>query len=230
MRIFSILSGFVLVLVAPIAVAAAGPPAAPDAGLITKRIDRRKVDWYRLKLKSEFKYLNGKYLGIQSKVLGVYDNTLEEDNGVQVTLNGNEKNLWSLPVYPVGIVEHALGLVGSKGYLEFRVLTQPSGRVAELSDEKATYAWTEFHVGQENGEGLRELTYGALRSTPGWIAAPVGLNQWKIKHYNEGVVVIHNFVPVKVMLERWDHHLVGVLSGLNESVIIFSDLRGGEKH
>ncbi|KAH7143870.1 hypothetical protein EDB81DRAFT_796684 [Dactylonectria macrodidyma] len=207
MRIFSILSGFALA-----AVVVAAPTAAPGANHITKLSIETGTDQYRLKLKSDSVDLDGKYLRVHSKVVGIYGNALE-GNGVQVTLNrhiNGDKNttLWSLPTYPTGIVEHALGLVGRNGYLEFQDLTQPSGRATELSNEEVTYSWTDFTVGDPNKEGLRKLNYGANSSVPGWIALPIGRNEWKIKHYDGGIMVIQNYLHIKVMLEPLGHDYV----------------------
>ncbi|KAF7551624.1 hypothetical protein G7Z17_g4851 [Cylindrodendrum hubeiense] len=79
---------------------------------------------------SDFKSLEDKYLGVKSSVVGVYDDALE-GNGVQITLGSGENSEVSMPAYPVGIVEHALGLVGTNGYLEFQDLTKPSNHTAD---------------------------------------------------------------------------------------------------
>lgn len=133
---------------------------------------------------SEFDSIDGKWLRAESNVIGVYDNGLE-GNAIQVLLgDGENSEVVSLPTYPVGIVEHALGLVGKNGYLEFQDLTQPSGHNTDDLDSTETYSWKEFALGEPDDDNLRELTWGVKDAIPGWIALPIGDNQWKIKNYD----------------------------------------------
>lgn len=204
MKFFSILSASALIAGA-VAGPITGPIAAPVAGAVVKRDNSNSTDWYRFKIKAEFDSIDGKWLRAESNVIGVYDNGLE-GNAIQVLLgDGENSEVVSLPTYPVGIVEHALGLVGKNGYLEFQDLTQPSGHNTDDLDSTETYSWKEFALGEPDDDNLRELTWGVKDAIPGWIALPIGDNQWKIKNYDGDAVVIQNYVPVKIMAQRWDH-------------------------
>ncbi|KAH7002067.1 hypothetical protein EDB80DRAFT_70038 [Ilyonectria destructans] len=203
MKFFSILSASALIAGA-VAGPISGPIAAPVAGAVVKRDNSNSTDWYRFKIKAEFDSIDGKWLRAKSNVIGVYDNGLE-GNAIQVLLgDGENSEVVSLPTYPVGIVEHALGLVGKNGYLEFQDLTQPSGHNTDDLDSTETYSWKEFALGEPDDDNLRELTWGVKDAIPGWIALPIGDNQWKIKNYDGDAVVIQNYVPVKIMAQRWD--------------------------
>lgn len=133
---------------------------------------------------SDFDGIDGKWLRAESNVIGVYDNGLE-GNAIQVLLgDGENSEVVSLPTYPVGIVEHALGLVGKNGYLEFQDLTQPSKHNTDDLDHTETYSWKDFALSEPDYDDLRELTWGVKDAVPGWIALPIGDNQWKIKNYD----------------------------------------------
>ncbi|KPM46076.1 hypothetical protein AK830_g509 [Neonectria ditissima] len=185
----------------------------PGSGL-AKRADALQT--YHLKLKSNQKSLKKKYLSLRSGVVGVFD-AGEKADGVEVTLDsiqGYKSNDWVLSTYPIGIVEHALGLTGHSGYLDFVDLVQPSGHKPNRKGQ--TYSWQNFTIGDLGGKGdykdTNELWLGASDdSDPGWIASPIGNEEWVIKHYtkNNESVVIQNYIAVEIFLERANMRPVG---------------------
>lgn len=148
---------------------------------------------------SDSKDLDGKYITTNAGDVGVSSSS-DPNSAVQVTTNKNEgSNNISLHTYPVGIVDHALGLIGDDGYLDFKDLTQPSGN-AKSSDHD-TYSWDEFILADDD-----ELVYGKRDATPGWIASPQGEEEWTVKYFdNTGLStkLLFDHTAVLTLKCRW---------------------------
>lgn len=120
--------------------------------------------------------LDGKFLSGQDNSVGIY-NEGELDSAQQITVVAAAgSHSVSLQPYPVGINEHALGLTGSDGVLEFTDLADPK-------DEEGTYSWKDFKLG-ESDKGDHELLWGDSNVKPGWVAWPSSKGGYKIKHYD----------------------------------------------
>ncbi|KAK7415420.1 hypothetical protein QQZ08_012361 [Neonectria magnoliae] len=205
MKFLSILSVAALV---SCAILPNSEPQSNEQGGLVKRADAFQT--FRLKLKSKHqKALKKKYLSRRSGVVGVFGDG-EKIDGLEVTMDtqhGWHRDNIGLSTYPIGIVQHALGVTGHSGYLDLLDLTLPSGHGAKHGDY--TYCWQNFTTGELGGKKAyketRQLFLGPPNSAdPGWIAAPIGKGEWVIKHYNRShnAVVIQNYIPVEIYLER----------------------------
>lgn len=132
---------------------------------------------------SETENLNGKYLSIKGDLVGFYD-AGELDAAQHITVDGTDK--MSLHPSPVGIIEHALGLTGSDGWLDFKDLAQP-GEESTADDE--TYSWSSFTLG-DTDTGDFALQWGSSTATPGWVAVPVADGGYKIKNFDSSSMSI----------------------------------------
>ena len=89
-----------------------------------------------------------KYLSVKNGKVGIFQGSLPE-NDLKVSLSQTGK-FFSLHTLPVGIVDHALGLVGSGGLKSFQDLTNPQGEIT-IQGEPAY--WSTFTKGGQSPLG-----------------------------------------------------------------------------
>ncbi|KAI1429669.1 hypothetical protein F5Y12DRAFT_709669 [Xylaria sp. FL1777] len=132
--------------------------AAPTDGL----------DLYKLKVSSSVNELDDRYLSSNASTLGVYDS--DDISPIRVYQTSSQKAGCSqLHTYPVGIVDHALALVGSDGLMTLTDMANPSG--AKPTNGLVT-EWDAFRISggmlTNDGEGR-------------WVAFPSGKDSWSVK-------------------------------------------------
>lgn len=128
------------------------------------------------------KELNGRYLASNASTLGLYD---EEISPVRVYQTSSEKKGCSqLHTYPIGIVDHALALVGSDGLMALKDMVNPSGAKPETG---LVMEWDTFRVTDSKLTNDGKGTWVAFPSTePGWTVKwtdgkfPLYLNQIRV--------------------------------------------------
>jgi hypothetical protein len=109
------------------------------------------------------------------------------------TVETEEKGKFELHTWPIGFVDHALGLVGEmdKGLLVFQDLTNPrrvTPETGSTSSAEPSTTWTEFTLGTVDpatGEVSNELSFQASQNTR-WTAWPGRVpnkNEWEIKWF-----------------------------------------------
>lgn len=136
---------------------------------------------------SELDDLNGKYLSTKDNKVGIYNGGTRA--GATQVYTGSSAgacpNSVNLHTWPIGIVDHALGLVGSDGYLDFVDLTAPAGR---RENSTATYSWDEFQLTEGGDPGSQIVWKPGKTVKPGWVAFPgAEVGDWVIRYYdNDG--------------------------------------------
>ncbi|KAJ8120504.1 hypothetical protein ONZ43_g2802 [Nemania bipapillata] len=132
--------------------------AAPTDGL----------DLFKLKVSSSEKAINGRYLAMNASTLGIYE--LDDTSAIRVYQTGSEKKgCTELHTYPVGIVDHALGLVGSNGLMTLMDMVNPEGI---KPGDGVVAEWDAFRVSNSrltnDGQGT-------------WVAFPTAMRSWSVK-------------------------------------------------
>ncbi|KAI0450804.1 hypothetical protein F5B21DRAFT_410685 [Xylaria acuta] len=152
--------------------------AAPAAGL----------ELFKLKVSSSVKELDGHYLASNASTLGIYRS--DDVSPIRVYQTSSEKKGCSqLHTYPVGIVDHALGLVGSNGLMTLTDMVNPSG--AKPADGLVT-EWDSFRIADSkltnDGEGS-------------WVVFPVSKNSWSVKWTDGSAFMTTDYMPAEIVME-----------------------------
>jgi len=156
---------------------------------------------YALRLVSNYKSLDGKYLGVDGSLVGIY----KRASALRFTPTTNPKTgLVELHTFPHGAVDQALALVGSEsqGLLDLTNVANP----ASASFPKGTKCdWTSFHLADTKAGAT--VTYAA--ESGGWVAFPAasGAGEWSVKWKDPEAITIQNFMPVKVVYEPVDRDI-----------------------
>ncbi|KAI0430529.1 hypothetical protein F5Y09DRAFT_226905 [Xylaria sp. FL1042] len=161
--------------------------AAPTDGL----------DLFKLKVSSSVSELNDRYLASNASALGVYDGDISP---IRVYQTGSKKAGCSqLHTYPVGIVDHALALVGSDGLMTLTDMVNPSG--AKPADGQVM-EWDTFRVSDSkltnDGQGR-------------WVAFPGVKDSWSVKWTDGSVFMPAMYMPIEIVMEpagegRYNEH------------------------
>ncbi|KAF7523783.1 hypothetical protein G7054_g11629 [Neopestalotiopsis clavispora] len=125
--------------------------------------------------------LNGQTVEIVNSVLGVYPGNQPAATFYPIA-NPNKAGRSSLHTYPVGIVDHVLGLTGSDGLYSLVDVT---------------------NVGQNGAvafyDGFILRNNRVSHDIPGnWVAFPVS-NGWQIKRYDGNAIVTQDYVRVNLI-------------------------------
>ena len=88
-----------------------------------------------------------------------------------------QKGLYELHTYPIGIVDHALGLVGNGGLLQLTDVAQPASTTFPVG---TTCDWTSFSLGGSRDPDIKgdTLQYNGARGK--WVAFPGAGGSWKV--------------------------------------------------
>ncbi|TGJ79562.1 hypothetical protein E0Z10_g9210 [Xylaria hypoxylon] len=153
--------------------------AAPAAGL----------DLFKLKVVSSSKEINGHYLASNASTLGLYDG--DDTSAIRVYRTSSKKQGCSqLHTYPVGIVDHAIALVGSDGLMTLTDMVNPSG--AKPADGLVTQ-WDSFRISDT------KLTNDGQGS---WVAFPAAKNSWSVKWTDGSAFMTSNYMPIEIVMEE----------------------------
>ncbi|RYP03642.1 hypothetical protein DL764_005021 [Monosporascus ibericus] len=134
--------------------------------------------------------IDGRWIAFDGSTLGLF---VEDQPPVQVfTLESKKKGLVELHTYPIGIVDHALGLQGPPGLLTFVDLVNP--RMGDPEDGTVK-VWDTFRVsdGKLINEGQGE-----------WCAFPLQTGGWVVKWYDGSRAIIANYMPVEIHMREVD--------------------------
>ncbi|KAJ9157437.1 hypothetical protein NKR23_g44 [Pleurostoma richardsiae] len=161
---------------------------------------------YQLKLVSATSSLNGQYLSSNASTIGVF----RTSGPVQVyTVPSAKQDTVELHTYPIGIVDHALGLVGAGGLLQLTDVANPA-RANETLPAGTTCDYKSFSLEEARGpvtsapaaaagKGTRLGYQGAKGS---WIAFPGAKSSWKVNFYNGQAIVPQDYMHVDIELEE----------------------------
>ncbi|KAJ2904725.1 hypothetical protein MKZ38_007343 [Zalerion maritima] len=210
------------------AAAAAFLLGAASAGPV-KLSRQTNMQTYRLRVSYEdLSPLDGSYLSINDASVGVFTTSKSAIPLEFYVIEGVSEGTWEIHTYPIGIVDHALGLVGMNGLLKFTDITNPA---ATSYTEGTTAIWTEWGLdkfppiviqdngiacvpvesSEEVGVGKREvprdqLVYysgkGAGNEYAKWMAFPGdGEGDWNIFWNNGSAITTANSMPIEVVWE-----------------------------
>ncbi|KAI3320275.1 hypothetical protein HD806DRAFT_507000 [Xylariaceae sp. AK1471] len=120
--------------------------------------------------------------------MGLYEGDVT--SAVRVYQTSSEKKGCSqLHTYPVGIVDHALGLVGTPGFMTLTDMVNPEG--AAPADGRVTQ-WDTFRISNN------KLTNDGRGS---WLAFPAAENSWRVKWTDGSTMMTDDYMPIDVMME-----------------------------
>ncbi|KAI0394871.1 hypothetical protein F5Y17DRAFT_231712 [Xylariaceae sp. FL0594] len=166
----------------------AAPHPGPSDGL----------DLYKLKIKSPSNAeLEGRYLSLNGSDVGLFVGT--EASAIKVyQTTSQRKGCNQLHTYPIGIIDHALALVGPP---EIMTLSDIANPAKVVPDDGQVMLWDTFKVSNSrlanDGPG-------------GWLAFPGAKDSWKLKwtdvaltqHYHAGnAITSEDYMPVQIMME-----------------------------
>ncbi|KAI1134569.1 hypothetical protein F5Y05DRAFT_397523 [Hypoxylon sp. FL0543] len=163
----------------PFGVLAAFVTAAP--------IVERQLDLYQLQVSCPAnKKLDGRFLAMKNNTLGVYDG--DDTSPVKVyTVDSQKEGCTELHTYPVGIVDHSIGLLGPPSLLTLVDMTNP--RTVQPGDGNVAQ-WDTFRI----SDG--KLTNDAEGQ---WLAFPGSGNSWNVKWSDGSAAITADFMVVDVL-------------------------------
>ncbi|KAL7622593.1 hypothetical protein AAE478_008103 [Parahypoxylon ruwenzoriense] len=147
----------------------------------------RQLDLYQLQISCPAnKKVDGRFLALDNNTLGVFDG--EDIEPVKVyTVESQKEGLNELHTYPVGIVDHSIGLLGPPGLLTLVDMMNPHN----VQPGEGTIAqWDTFRVddGKVTNDGAGQ-----------WLAFPGPRDTWKVKWSDGSAVITADFMPVEVL-------------------------------
>ncbi|KAI1128341.1 hypothetical protein F5Y10DRAFT_265252 [Nemania abortiva] len=146
------------------------------------------LDLFKLKISSNVPEIDGHYLAMNASTLGIYEG--DDTSAVRVYQSSSEKKgCTELHTYPVGIVDHALGLVGSNGLMTLTDMVNPAGT---KPGDGVEALWDAFRVSNSrltnDGKGT-------------WVAFPTGTTSWSVKWADGSAFMTTDYMPVEIMME-----------------------------
>ncbi|KAF3064356.1 hypothetical protein GL218_01033 [Daldinia childiae] len=149
----------------------------------------RQLDLYELQISCPAnKKVDGRFLSLKNNTLGVFDG--DDVSPVKVyTVDSEKQGCNELHTYPVGIVDHSIGLMGPPDLLTLVDMMNPQtvkpgeGDIAQWD----TFQLTDGKV-TNNAEGQ-------------WLAFPNGHDTWKVKWTDGSAVITTDFMVVDVLLK-----------------------------
>ncbi|RYP49625.1 hypothetical protein DL769_011054 [Monosporascus sp. CRB-8-3] len=155
-------------------------------------VARRQDDLtlYQLQIYSpDYPEIDGQWIVSNGSTLGLF----EDQPPVQVfTVESEKKGLVELHTYPIGIVDHALGLHGPPGLLSLVDLPNPK---MDDPEDGTVKVWDTFRVsdGKLVNEGEGE-----------WYTFPLETGGWVVKWYDGTLAVTANYMPVQILMREVD--------------------------
>ncbi|KAI1502116.1 hypothetical protein F5X99DRAFT_379969 [Biscogniauxia marginata] len=158
------------------------------APLERRQDDDGGIELFQLKITSKNGDLDGKYLAMNGGDLGIFSG--DDVSPVKVYQTDSDKEgLKELHTYPVGIVDHSLGLKGPPGLLTFVDMISPGS--ADPSEGEIAI-WDTFRMAEgkvtNNDEGE-------------WLAFPNEDNSWQVKWSDGSNIITADYMQVEVSYE-----------------------------
>ncbi|KAI5919641.1 hypothetical protein F4810DRAFT_686404 [Camillea tinctor] len=158
------------------------------APLTSRQESNGGLDLFKLKLTSPNADLDGKYLAMNGETLGIFEG--DDTSPVRVyQTDSSKEGLKELHTYPVGIVDHSLGLKGPPGLMTFVDMVSPGS--ADPGDGQIvaydTFRMTEGKV-TNNGDGQ-------------WLAFPGQDQSWQVKWSDGTSVITTDYMVVEIAYE-----------------------------
>ncbi|RYP78705.1 hypothetical protein DL771_000372 [Monosporascus sp. 5C6A] len=163
-------------------------PSAWAAPVVGRQDD---LTLYQLQISSpNHAEINGRWIASNGSTLGLF---VEDQPPVQVfALESEKEGLVELHTYPIGIVDHALGLHGPPGLLTFVDLPNPKMGDPEDGTVKV---WDTFRVsdGKLVNAGKGD-----------WYTFPLQTGGWVVKWYDGSLAITANYIPVEILMREVD--------------------------
>ncbi|KAI1813457.1 hypothetical protein GGS20DRAFT_477476 [Poronia punctata] len=132
--------------------------------------------------------LDGRYLSQEGSDVGLYEG---DPSPIRVyKTSSQKKGRNQLHTYPIGIVDHALGLVGPPDFMTLTDMINPA-RVKPKDGEVAV--WDTFVISHDR---LTNDGRGA------WLAFPAAESSWRIKWSDGSAFTTEDYMPVEVLMEK----------------------------
>ncbi|KAI0173030.1 hypothetical protein GGR52DRAFT_541652 [Hypoxylon sp. FL1284] len=147
----------------------------------------RQLDLYQLQISCPAnKNVDGRFLSLKNNTLGVFDEDDVSPVQVYPTESGKE-GCNQLHTYPVGIIDHSIGLMGPPGLLA--LVDMPNPNTVDPG-EGIVAQWDTFRISE-----------GKLGNDADgqWLAFPSKDNSWTVKWSDGTAVTTADFTIVDVM-------------------------------
>ncbi|KAI0164141.1 hypothetical protein GGR57DRAFT_498246 [Xylariaceae sp. FL1272] len=140
----------------------------------------------------------GRYLGLRDNTVGLYE---DDASPVQVYPSKSQKpGCMELHTYPVGIIDHSLGLVGEPGFLSFTDMVNPEGmEPGVVYDEDDVFHWDTFAV-DANHMLTDTSSQGVWRAYPS-TGDSAGDDDWEVKWVSGETFTTEDYMPIKIQME-----------------------------
>ncbi|XXG95358.1 hypothetical protein Hte_001620 [Hypoxylon texense] len=147
----------------------------------------RQLDLYQLQISCPAnKNVDGRFLSVKNNTLGVYDG--DDVSAVQVyPVESDKQGCSELHTYPVGIVDHTIGLMGPPGLLTLVDMTNP--RTVQPGDGTVAQ-WDTFRI--SDGKLSNDVDGQ-------WLAFPSQGNSWSLKWSDGSAMITADSMIVDVM-------------------------------
>jgi hypothetical protein len=138
---------------------------------------------------SSEKAIDGRYLAMNASSIGIYEG--DDTSAIRVYQTGSKKKGYTeLHTYPVGIVDHALGLIGSNGLMTLMDMVNPEGTKPA---DGLVMEWDAFRVSNSR---LTNEGQGA------WVAFPTAKRSWSVKWADGKSLSLPFPQPIRLDLHR----------------------------
>ncbi|KAI1077941.1 hypothetical protein F5B20DRAFT_549873 [Whalleya microplaca] len=146
----------------------------------------RQLDLYQLQVSSPMNEdLDGRFLAINNSTLGLFGGDIEPVKVYPV--DSTKEGCNELHTYPVGFVDHSIGLYGPPGLLTLVDMMNPDSIVP---DDGSVAVFDTFRIVDN------KVTNDAEGQ---WLAFPDGSNDWKVKWSDGTAVTTADYMVVDVM-------------------------------
>ncbi|KAI1260670.1 hypothetical protein F5Y18DRAFT_432020 [Xylariaceae sp. FL1019] len=156
---------------------------------------------YKLKASNDSMFA-GRYLALRNNIVGLYE---DDASPVQVYQSNSQKpGCKELHTFPIGIVDHSLGLVGQPGFLSFTDMVNPEGlkpgvvKPGDSNDEADVFYWNTFVV--DNHHMLTDSSPGLWRAYPS-TGDNFGDGNWEVKWVSGDMITTEDYMPIRIEME-----------------------------
>ncbi|ORY61569.1 uncharacterized protein BCR38DRAFT_36888 [Pseudomassariella vexata] len=157
------------------------------AAVLASPIIQQRADMQVYKLSVSCKLnaaLDGQEIKLSGSTLGVYQDANATPVQVYPT-NTTTQDVLSLHMYPIGIVDHALGLTNGPGLFDFVDIVNPAA--SSSSGDWQTFQMSEGKITNDNvGQ---------------WLAFPDTSSSWVIRWSDNTGVTTADYMPVDVLYQ-----------------------------
>ncbi|KAI2636833.1 hypothetical protein GGS21DRAFT_489605 [Xylaria nigripes] len=147
------------------------------------------MDLFNLKVSSTSAELNGLLITTETAVLGV-NQTVDAPPVSVFEINNQETGGLELHTFPIGIIDHVVGLVGSNGLFTLTDIPNPEGAVPPQDGQ--SFEWNNFRI--SNGTLVYE---GGGR----WLAFPRLEGSWGVNWTDGSAMLTEDYMPIDILLE-----------------------------